>query len=413
MNTAFSWRPRLKKLADYCVIGVALALPWSTSAVSILAGIWAVLAVLTVDFSALRMEIRAARSAFPVLFFVLGVVGMAWSIGPFGDRLHSAIPYLRLLAIPLLILQFRRSDFGNHVIYAFLASCIVLVAASYLSVLAPNLLPVKQIGVPVKSYIPQSAEFTVCAFGLLYIAGDAWKAHNVPRALLSAFLAALFVVDIVYVASSRTTLVILPLLFLLWATVQFGKRAVILLLAIGIVASGLLWASSSYLRDRIDSIFTEFHRYENQRAVTSVGERLEFWKKSLRFVADAPIMGHGVGSTKTLFAQAVSSADTAQPTTNPHNQTLAVAIQLGAVGVVVLWLMWMSHAFMFRGEGAYAWFGLLVVAQHVAGGIFNTYLFDFTEGWLYVFGVGVLGGITIAMRDAAATGPAVDRSARR
>jgi hypothetical protein len=33
-------------------------------------------------------------------------------------------------------------------------------------------------------------------------------------------------------------------------------------------------------------------------------------------------------------------------------------------------------------------------------------LFDFTSGWLYVFGVGVLGGMIMRQRDAAATSAA-------
>ena len=34
----------------------------------------------------------------------------------------------------------------------------------------------------------------------------------------------------------------------------------------------------------------------------------------------------------------------------------------------------------------------MVVIQNITSSLFNSHLFDFTQGWLYVFGVGVCGG---------------------
>ena len=79
----------------------------------------------------------------------------------------------------------------------------------------------------------------------------------------------------------------------------------------------------------------------------------------------------------------------AEVSTNPHNQTFAVAIQLGLLGAAVLWAMWFSQLAWFRGTGVVAWIGLIVVTQNIVGSLFNSFLFDFTEGWLYVLGVGV------------------------
>jgi hypothetical protein len=39
--------------------------------------------------------------------------------------------------------------------------------------------------------------------------------------------------------------------------------------------------------------------------------------------------------------------------------------------------------------------GLVVVAQSIISSLFNTSLFDSTHGWLYVWGVGVLGGMAL------------------
>jgi hypothetical protein len=61
--------------------------------------------------------------------------------------------------------------------------------------------------------------------------------------------------------------------------------------------------------------------------------------------------------------------------------------------------MWIAHLMLFRAEGLVAWCGLVVVAQNIVSSLFNSHLFDFNQGWLYVFGVGVLGGTVLSVRD--------------
>ena len=80
---------------------------------------------------------------------------------------------------------------------------------------------------------------------------------------------------------------------------------------------------------------------------------------------------------------------------NPHNQTLNVAVQWGVIGIALLWAMWLWHLRLFRGDGLVAWIGLLVVVQNIFTSLFNSHVFDFHEGWIYVLGVGVAGGMVL------------------
>jgi hypothetical protein len=68
--------------------------------------------------------------------------------------------------------------------------------------------------------------------------------------------------------------------------------------------------------------------------------------------------------------------------------------------------MWIAHLALFRENTLISCFGLIVVAQNIVSSLFNSHLFDFTQGWIYVFGVGMLGGavlggkaITVAGKD--------------
>jgi len=117
-------------------------------------------------------------------------------------------------------------------------------------------------------------------------------------------------------------------------------------------------------------------------------------------VKEAPIAGNGTGSTKTLFVQdAVGQTGLgAEVIGNPHNQTLNVAVQWGALGVIILYAMWAVHAAKFLGTGLVSWLGILVVVQNVASSLFNSHLFDFHEGWMYVLGVGTAAGMIAKQR---------------
>jgi hypothetical protein len=91
-------------------------------------------------------------------------------------------------------------------------------------------------------------------------------------------------------------------------------------------------------------------------------------------------------------------------TGNPHSQILGVAVQLGLIGAALLAAMWIAHLALFRDGSLIAWFGLVVVGSNIVSSLFNSHLFDFTQGWLYVFGLGVTGGAVLARRARAGSG---------
>ena len=157
--------------------------------------------------------------------------------------------------------------------------------------------------------------------------------------------------------------------------------------------------SSPYLRERTEAVQIEAQKYEKTNERTSTGERLEFWKKSIEFIRQAPVIGHGTGSIRTLFEKAAAGQTGAAgvAAANPHNQTLAVGIQLGVLGIAVLWAMWMAHLLLFRrNNNLAAWIGLVMVAQNMTVR-YSTRTVRFRARVDYVVGVGVAGGM--AMRE--------------
>lgn len=395
-------RQRMEARADWLAVAVAVSLPWSTSATGILVVLWLLALLPTLSWPELRRELTTAAGGLPVLLFLLGALGMIWAEVPLAERLGGLEDFVKLLALPLLMVQFRRSNNGHRVLIGFLLACTALLIASVAVTLWPHLSTgSRNIGVPVKNYIIQSAEFAICTAVLIDIAIARAGARQWAFAAGALLLALAFLADILFIATSRTTLVILPALALVYGLHRFGWKGAVGAIAIGIAVAAVAWTASPYLRDRVMSVYTQTKAFETEGERTSTGERIVFWTKSLNFVASAPLLGHGTGSITAMFERdAVGRTGVrGEVSTNPHNLTFAVAIQIGLLGAAVLWAMWLSQLWLFRGPGLTAWIGIVLVVQNLVGSLFNSFIFDFTEGWLYVFGVGVVAGMVWREQD--------------
>ncbi|MGA7070133.1 O-antigen ligase family protein [Bradyrhizobium sp.] len=388
--------------ADIFVVLLALSLPWSTSLVGIFAVVTVLVMLPTVDAAAFIASLKRPISAVPIALFALALVGTLWSDARWGMRFYAVAPTAKFLLLPLLFYHFERSQRGLWVFTAFLASCVALLAMSWLVDFYPNLtLKAKAVaspGVFVKNYIDQSQEFALCAVALAFPIATLLRAKKIALALLLGVVALGFLANMAFVIVSRTALVTIPIMLAVFALLHLRWQTTLMILCAAMVAGVVAWAVSPLLQEKISSIGREYRLYEDHGATTSVGERLEFWRKSLLFFVEAPIAGHGTGSTEGLFEQAAAGQTgvAAEVIRNPHNQTLNVAVQWGVIGIVVLYAMWFSHLALFRGEGLFNWIGLLVVVQNIFTSLFNSHLFDFHEGWMYVLGVGVAGGLVLS-----------------
>ena len=399
-------RQGLQALADWLAVAVAVSLPWSTTATGILVALWLFAVLPTLDVAAVKRELATAAGGLPVLLWALAALGMLWADASWHERLDGFGPFNRLLVIPMLLAQFRRSEHGMRVLFGFLASASGVLLLSWLLVAFPSLpWHTSQPGVPVKDYILQSGDFLICAFILFAIAFDKIASDKAragswgPIAGLLA-LAVLFLANIALVATGRTSLAVAPVLAVLLGWRQFRwPGAFAAVIVFGIIGAAAAW-ESPYLHARLSTSLAEFHAFETNDAVNSTSLHLDFLKEALSFVVTAPIIGHGTGTIAEQFRAAAAGETGAAGvlSVNPHNQILAVAIQLGFVGAAVLVAMWVAHVMLFRGAGLTAWIGTVVVVSNVVSSLFNSHLFDFTQAWLYIFGVGVAGGMVLRGR---------------
>jgi O-antigen ligase len=385
---------------DIFIVLTALSLPWSTSLVAI----FAVAALVTMapffDAKAFLQVLKRPISLLPVGLFALALVGTLWSDAPWHTRFYAVNPTAKLLVLPVLFYHFERSARGLWVFVAFLVSCTLLMAMSWIVAFYPGL-SLKTIdpqrGIFVKNYIDQSQEFALCAVALAYPIITLLRARRIWPALLLGAIALSLVVNMAFVIVSRTAMVTMPIMLAVFALLHLKWRTNVIITCAAMALAALAWVASPQLRWTTDTFLRDYQLYMEKNIPTSIGLRLEYWQKSLRLFAEAPVIGHGTGSTRGLFEQAAAGrvGAAADVVSNPHNQTLNIAVQWGVVGIVALYAMWLSHLLLFRGEGLVAWIGLLVVVQNIFTSLFNSHLFDFHEGWMYVLGVGVAGGMVL------------------
>ncbi|WP_128970673.1 O-antigen ligase family protein [Bradyrhizobium tropiciagri] len=245
---------------------------------------------------------------------------------------------MKCLWVLPLALHFRKSDRALMVFGVYVASNLALLAFSFVLFVSPyvfHLIGAREPGVPVKNYIDQSQGFVLIALVLLGLAAESLRGGRRNRAFPFCAVSAAFLANLAFVNVARTAFIYLPIMLTLLA-LRYVRGWPLLALFAGTCAltAGLL-ATSPNLQSKTSRLFNEIDSYRANAVFTVDGypaggaERLEFWRKSIGFVRSAPVLGHGTGSTKSLFAAAAAGHGglTGLVVDNPHNQTLAVAIQ--------------------------------------------------------------------------------------
>ncbi|MCK1722665.1 O-antigen ligase family protein [Bradyrhizobium sp. 141] len=398
LRSPAAWR----ETVDIFAVLTAASLPWSTSLAGIFNALMLLCMVPFLDVRAFLQSLKRPICIAPIALVLLALVGTLWSDASWGARFYAVNPTIKLLVLPVLLYHFERSPRGHWIFIAFLVSCALLSVMSWLVAFYPNFAlktdPPER-GIFVKNYIDQSQEFALCAVALAYPIVTLLREKRYWFAGLLTALALSFFVNMTFVVVSRTALVTVPIMFGVFALLHLKWRSIALISAALLVGAVLAWQTSPQLRHTAERFGSDYTRYVERGEPSSAGLRLEFWRKSLGFFAQAPIMGHGTGSTRGLFERVATPGGLYQASAevigNPHNQTLNVAVQWGVIGIAVLYAIWILHLLLFRGDGLVNWIGLLVVVQNVFTSLFNSHLFDFHEGWMYVIGVGVAGGMVI------------------
>lgn len=176
----------------------------------------------------------------------------------------------------------------------------------------------------------------------------------------------------------RTGMVAVPVLLavLLVARQRSLWRSIVWLLGVAVLTVAA-WQASPSVRARFDEGLREVQAYQSIDATkTSWGMRLRLTEHTLAMVREAPWLGHGMGSWRTVFVQRVEPGLLISTNTTPHNEYLLMTAQLGLAGLA-LWLWLLAAHLRHAWRSGPAGFAALLVWTAVAwAGLFNVVLRD-------------------------------------
>ncbi|MCC8402846.1 O-antigen ligase family protein [Paraburkholderia sp. MMS20-SJTN17] len=344
------------------------------------------------------------------ILFLLMCMSLLWDVAPIGESIQILAKYRKLLYFPFLLILFNEAAWRRLAIIALYISLTLVLVLS-----CSNWLGLTQIGPlyapdPIraswvfKHHITQGLFTALLAYMALTLACGRHfgKKLNIGLGVRvsSAAITVLALVSILVMQEGRTAQAVLPPLLVLWCwqailrgqRLQFGKA--ILLLGVAAVVFGLAVEYVAHDKiPRLTEVGNEIRDYEKRDEPTSVGLRLEFYRRSLFLISQRPIFGAGVGSVGPMFRKLASGQQGAQgmQSSNPHSEYFLISDQLGIVGLVVflvlLWKIWRQSCNLRTLEGA---FSAAYVAAFGIACLANSLLLDFPEGHMLVFLCGIL-----------------------
>ena len=309
MNATTFDEKRFAVLADCLAVALAASLPWSTSATAIIAGLWLLACMPTLDVQSFRRMLFIPAAALPVLFVMLGGLGMLWADVSWAERfdgIGSFIKFLFHTFASVQVLSVRSWTASADRLCGFLR-CIANRLVVPLALARVALVGHRQISRHSGQRL-YFAERNVHDLRLGHFAICIRYVANQPPPVSGGALH-----PRIGLSSKRVLRRNKPNL----SPCHSRFADCVWLSDVRLERSGFVgcrnyplamaaWPSASSLRLRVSSFFDEVRAYQPTASPTPAGERLEFWRKSLGFIKEAPLFGHGTGSIRDQFRRSVA-----------------------------------------------------------------------------------------------------------
>jgi O-antigen ligase len=251
------------------------------------------------------------------------------------QRWHALIHYLIFFFL-LLFMSLGAGAWQARAKKVFFAGALYGASVYYLTHL--GLLPDWKI---FKNYAIYSGNKSI-ALGIFLSIAAAWLLNdamvqaNKRRAWLGVAGYAYIALAVLFLASTRTGMLLFFILSLLVVVRHFTLNLRGLALALSVVlVAGLAWQFSPHLRNRTLVAVQAVQAFSKGEMGTGQGNRLQFVQKTGEMIREKPWLGHGVGSWLEQYPLRAKGLETSQMST-PHNDYILYAAELGIIGLLTL-----------------------------------------------------------------------------
>lgn len=332
-----------------------------------------------------RLLRQSPLAAVATILTLLFLVGMLYSPAGWEEILSVFKKYRELLFIPA-VLSLMLDESGKNrdtAVSAFFAGCIILMIISY--AMALGILPSVRYGSSITYHITHSFFMAILAFWTLHRVTDV-KRYKVAWALLLAAV----IGNIIYIAPGRTGMITLFALAVLFIWQRFSWQKKLIGLLVFTLFTTLAIYSSENIRTRINDGLNDIRTYQHGISRSSLGMRFDWWYDCLLLVREKPVFGHGTGSFTTEHNRLIQET-LIEPTDNPHNEYLFIAVQLGIIGLLAFLGLFVAGWLDARKQPPdRRWLAQGVIISMMTGCLANSFLFDSHQGHYFAILVALL-----------------------
>lgn len=395
MNTmtmqAYFDRPqeRIDRAAKVLLVLSLFWMPISTAATNVFMGLTLIAWLLAGGFRARFDTLRGNWFAYAtVVLFLMMCVGSLWSTGSREDIVYQLHKYAKLLFMLPAITLMQEEKWRNRGLAAFGLAMLITLVLSLASVVWPLSFVRGTAGGPSDNHFvfrDHIAQNLMMSFFALLVAVR-WQFENVQRKrALWLALAILSVIDILFFVHGRTGYVSLAfnaavfIIFLGSTRLRIASAVVFVLIALMAVQY------SNNLKNRVNLAVTEY-KEQDEKKLTSVGQRVEFLKKGLLLIKERPLFGFGTGAYHKEFCRVADTQEWCLAGGfHPHNQFLAFGVQLGIAGILVyLGYLAVCVVQALKSAPQDRILGVGLVATLIADSIFHAPLFLIAEAAFFM-----------------------------
>ena len=235
-----------------------------------------------------------------------------------------------------------------------------------------------------KDYSQQALLFLIlAALG----ASLAHSAVDINRKRFLWLLSAAAFFNVLFLLQSRTAYLIAIPLLLYWLWQIIGNRRSLIL---GSVILGLVIIAASFtsrVQDRMQQARQDLSHYSVNHEATSLGIRIELWKRTIPIIQAAPFLGHGIGQWQIEYENQTKGLPNFEGfrMEHPHQESLLILSEQGIVGFfifVTMLILLLSYIRRLAAPERHFYTSVLLI--YVTAGLANCILVDFSHRHLFL-----------------------------
>lgn len=353
-------------------------------------------------FKQFRTYVQTIDFKIHASFGILLLIGIFYPLVDAQTYLDSILSWRKFLLLPIGYILFQnckiQKDKTFKIIFYFIFS-LTIINLIYKS----NILYFFNPGIIAYQIGTTSSEGMFVAVALAIVLSSALNNANASRTdtILKYSAAAYFIFYIILFTTGRSgylaMLIVLAFMLMKYIASHTSRKKImsLVLLVSGVLLAMTLLMKSETSSRRIEQAIVEFQQSEknvNENVVTSIGQRVIFWKNTLQMVPEYFLVGAGTGSFKAAYAKQVSDKSGLEGaiTQDPHNQYLKILIEQGILGLVVFVAILLRSLYQNKFKEEHYMLGASVTCIWMITSCFNAHFSTFMEGtfiwgWLGLF----------------------------